>query len=948
MKIAKKLKISLMSLCSLCLMAMPIYLINSVNNTNKHQIANNSLATTKMNSSVKNYDHENRSLETISNKLGPIVVKEKSIVNYDWYYNDYWTVDLTKYSNSTTISDWEFLQDKDLLFVITDKAHLIKINTETGEVLANTSSTDSGIPTSTNKIGFISYDLELYAWNSYTQNGQVYALDRNILKVIPTTPTITQGAGLSILNSLRLDIGYNLAITTTSSLNSPTSTITNLGIYFYTDNFQKFTPTTSSGSIASVTSTITATKYTSIYSNLFYRESSQTYVLIINNKFYEINLNKQDMEKTTITEFNNASAPNTNVTFTNINSAFITAGDMIYIKSDSDSKIYSIKPNAKTIDLFIDLALTTNNTEISTIAKDTSNKLQIYGVVSVDTSSKSTRFLEHAIFLSDPMSIIVGGVVNGAVAEKFSDTKPNITIKNSATFYNSIPSSVTSNSFEAKNSDPLLGSNVFLESDDIKGELVLKAILTKNVWYEERSNLKTTTIYNKVYKLIASPTKFVFANQTTFSSISSGYFNNRTPSQIDESDFNTFVNQILPTGAAPSGTFNNITKLFIITGRDDVAGTIKVKAIVSYENRYNNIISFIVPEVTYNVKKSGGASYLFEFVADDSPVISDFKKFLPSLIDTTNKIELEKFIKTENSYIPSRRVLTLQPDDVAGTLKVSVYYNGLDPAIPSTFSFTFTGFVTEQSAKILFNGDVVTNPDPRLSPETKNITTISGYGKYGDKLSSDIKISDLTLTYNIISLANMNFSPLITIQPISSVESELGALTLELDFSKQPPSSTGKILPSIYKDKFGLNNYKITQQYLGFLPIGATYGLGILSYRSEPIQNLFKTFPVGSDIPISDIKSTLDLKGFEPTDITVNGYNWVGEKLEYSVTAHSKKYTSIKNTNTFQVDWSLFFAEERTKNLIIGVTVAVIGTVIIAGAIVFYILRKNKIRRLLK
>lgn len=950
MKMSKKFKISLMSLCSLFLVSSSLISIPLINKYNETLISNSSTLSNEMDTiSNKIYDASNSGVETISNKLGPIVIKGSTIVNYDWYYNDYWTIDLTKYGNSSTVVDWEFLQEYELLFVITDTSHLIKIKTSTGEVLSNSSQAVSGIPAGANKLGFLSYDLELYVWNSFIPNSNIYKIDKNILKVKPSGIFI-QGINTSILNSLKLDVGYNLVVTTTDTINSSTSPITRINILFYTDSFELFTSTSVGGIVPMISLSIPTTQYKNVYSNLFYRKSSQTYILIVQNKFFEINLNKQDMGKTTITEFNNATPPTSNINFSRINSSFITINDYIYIKSDNDSNIYSIKPNSLNIELFIDLKTVTNNSEILSIAKDPNNKLQIYGVVSVDRNLSNSNFLDFSVFLSDPLSEIVAGINNGKVTDRFSDIKPTVVVKNSASFFVSIPSSITSSAFESKSADPLLGSNVSLVADDILGTLTLKAILTIKSWYLTDSsigNLKTTTIFNQVYKLVTANSKFMFAEQSVFNNISQGYFLNRTPSQIDESDFHNFVNQVLPTGSVTPGTFNNITKLFIITARDDVLGTITVKAIVSYVNRYNNSVSFIVPDKTYQVKIASGSSYQFKFVEDNSTEISGFKKFLPSLIDPTNKVELEKFILVENSYIPSRRVMTLKPDDDLGELTVNVYYNGLDPSITANYTQLYTGFVTNKLAAITFNGDNEINPDTGLNVGVKNITSIPGYENYKDLVSTVIKPENLVLTYNFSLLANMNFVPKISISPLSNLETELGAVTIELDFSYIPPSP-GKKLPSLYKDLFGLTNYKISQQYIGFLPIGATFDVGLLSYKSRSIQELFELYPVGSIIPSEAILSTLVLKGFSPNEVKINGYKWEKEQLKFNVIARSEIYNSVITTRSFSIDWSIFFAAERQKNLVIGLTVAIVGIAIVAILIVIYILRKNRIRRLLK
>lgn len=905
--------------------------------------------------SARTFSTDNASIQTISSNLGPIVIDNTNptkVINYDWYYNPAWQVDVstTEFGNSTGIADWEYLPDKDFLFLVTDKSVLIKLRASTGEVLASLDQASSGIPVSSNKITTIDFNSTLYVWNSKSPNSSIASIDANTLKA---TNASVGSQKNSVIELLGLDVGYNLAITTTDTIANNSSTITNIKLQFVDDGINNFTPP-SGHTIPSIDLTITGTAYNNIYKNVFKRSSS-SYVLAVANKLYQINLNRQDMSQSTITEI----TPSSGITLKAFNSGYMSANGSIFLKSNSDANIYRMAPSSNTVAVFSNLASVPNSTnpELNTAANAADNALRIYPVPN-SPSVNSGTYLDNVIFVIDPKTSLSTGLNNGNFLYNFQTTKPDVIVPDAskATFLNKIPSAISSNDFISQNADTLLSTNVTLEADDLAGTLKATFRVTKTAWYSTSS--KTNSIIHhdfnvsKIYSTTPSDSKFNFATQSAFNNIASGYFTKKSPSQITSADFDLYGSSVLPLSSSVNISFlKDLKRVFIITGRVDSTGEIKVKAIVSYTNVYGNYVSFVVNEQTYTVTKTSSSSYEFLFTSNDSSTLTTMKQTLPSLIDNTDVPLMEKFISKEVLYPPSRRNIFLQPNDVDGTVTVVVTYNGLDPTVAAKFEQVFSGFVTEAEATVKFNGsgvDATTRPDlASVFPLSKDITSISGYAGYGNRIVNEIKISDLTLTYDFSILARMGFVPTISILPATSTELEYGALTVQVSFD--PATSTsGKKLPSIYKDKFGLKDYKITQQYVGFLSVGVLYTISLKSYDSTPVQKLVSSVPVGSVVEKTMLLDTLNLKGFTMNEVILTNYTWKNEALVFEVIAQSTEYSTINKKASFTVDWAPFFQSSRTRNLIIGVVVALLGAILVASAIAFYIFRKNKIRRMLK
>ena len=262
---------------------------NSVNNNiNSYKVAKNDLVAPR----AVNFQ-DKKSLENISTSIGPIVLKDENTVeSRDWYGYANWTLDIstidkTQTAGSVSVLDWEYLQTSDSLFLITSNTYLIKVNATTGEVLAVANKTSSGI-NNADRLGGIQYNDTLYVWNSKSTSTTVYSVDRNTLKT--TSKFITNGYLTTdkLQRIIPLDVGYNIAITSENN-NGAMTTFSKLKLTLVNDslqqlvNKQKAQEANKQELEVALSSSL---EWNNIYIDGFYRSSTQSTLLFIDNKIY--------------------------------------------------------------------------------------------------------------------------------------------------------------------------------------------------------------------------------------------------------------------------------------------------------------------------------------------------------------------------------------------------------------------------------------------------------------------------------------------------------------------------------------------------------------------------------------------------------------------------------------------------------------------------------------
>ncbi|WP_036451943.1 hypothetical protein [Malacoplasma iowae] len=316
----------------------------------------------------------------------------------------------------------------------------------------------------------------------------------------------------------------------------------------------------------------------------------------------------------------------------------------------------------------------------------------------------------------------------------------------------------------------------------------------------------------------------------------------------------------------------------------------------------------------------------------------------------------EAFIKTQDSYPIAdglRNVYIKEKDDTNGTLTIAVEYVGLSNQVKSSFSRKYTGFQTTTTAAVTFKGNKV--PRDKVDSNITNIfkddsTTFIDikdvYPNYSDRISDEVSEVAQTYSDGISKLAAMGYSPVVNIKHDDN-GAQYGYLQVELDYS-QPTTDQRKKLPGSFYNKFGLKDGKISQVYIGFLPVSTRFGITLKNYYSQEVQRVVNNYNVESVVNYNDLLKTLDYRGYLENEISIMDVKWNGEKLDFVVSGRSAQYPSVASTYNFTIDWAPKFASIRERNLILAVSLTLAGIGVVAFGIGAYILRKNKIRRLLK
>ncbi|WPL37420.1 hypothetical protein [Malacoplasma iowae] len=1007
-----KIKLMIFSTVGLSAIAVPSIASFSKLDQNKAANISNSFANKSLLAEQNEQDKTNfldkKSLDNISTSIGPIVMKDaKTIESRDWYGYANWSFDITSVDKTingsettTTVVDWEYLETSDSLFLITSNSYLIKLNATTGEVLASTDKTTAEINSGTpDRIAGISYNDTLYVWDSKTTSTTIYEVDRNTLK--KTGQIISSGNSFLTQNRLQtiypLEVGYNIAITTESNQGSGTNNgkIAKLKATLVDDNMKELVPSTAGNNKQTETeknvqtidieinSTTDGLEWENIYKNSFYRPSTRTTFLFIDNKAYEITLNKNAVQKSNIKEVtltkDNKIGEQTQQ-LKPFNSSFIDANNTIVFKRDGDKEISYLSGNNNTIQT-ISLNTTTNNELKNIIDKDSNNenKLTVYGVPTEANKSVNSGNL---IYLVDKSSNFATGFVSNIVqATNFYSNQMQLKLNDSVSQSTLLPSQVSINNFriEWTGADAINPNNTNAKFivDDRQGKLSVTLLATRNAWYSQLNSVKTKThLHFEGTSFMKTSDAIKWASEAIFQSL----YGKNTPGQITEELLDKNKDTILPSNNINTNNgYSNITKNFLIVNREDATGKIKIEATVSYTDKYNTTVNYSLTPKEYTIKKASASDYKFEFYGQkenedvsngngesldpidintitDNSALNDLKKNIPSFIDPKPDKLAEAFIKTQDSYPIAdglRNVYIKEKDDTNGTLTIAVEYVGLSNQVKSSFSRKYTGFQTTTTAAVTFKGNKV--PRDKVDSNITNIfkddsTTFIDikdvYPNYSDRISDEVSEVAQTYSDGISKLAAMGYSPVVNIKHDDN-GAQYGYLQVELDYS-QPTTDQRKKLPGSFYNKFGLKDGKISQVYIGFLPVSTRFGITLKNYYSQEVQRVVNNYNVESVVNYNDLLKTLDYRGYLENEISIMDVKWNGEKLDFVVSGRSAQYPSVASTYNFTIDWAPKFASIRERNLILAVSLTLAGIGVVAFGIGAYILRKNKIRRLLK
>ncbi|KFB07658.1 hypothetical protein [Malacoplasma iowae] len=990
MNIKNKFKLLIASTIGIASASIPFISINSIdyNYTNKINETIDSNKNT-LNDTVTTNDGTfatETGLENISTSIGPIVLNndKKTVESRDWYGAINWSVDVSQIDteNNATVSDWEYLQKDENLYLITSNSYLIKINATTGEILAKASKSESEVSSNSDRIGGIDYNDTLYVWSSKTSNPIITIVDRNTFKKTGNQITTTSFAGEKLLKILPIEVGYNLAVTAPYSTSQNEETISSLTFTLVNDEMKpiinnKDKPITNELTNFGTTGKFTVSninlKYESIFIEFIERSQTQSKILFVDKTAYEIKTYKNAIEKSTVTEILKSDQ---NKTFTNdksLNSAFIDANGLIYFKRRNETSIWKLS-TTNTLDGTFNLK-NTSNSDLNKITTKDDNDLMIFGVPT--EQDKKTNSANN-LFLIDPKSkFATGSQSNVLKTNNFYNSQVEIKYVGNQTKLPSLYSIRDFQLSEFADSINLTNNDAKFEIDDRQGKIKLTITAYRQAWYSSLANIKTKVkvrYENTVKKLDES---VIWASEPIFK----GLFGNYTPNQINESTLESKGSDIIVSSSITTANgYSNIQRKFLITSTDNTNGKINLQGTFTYTDKYNTTIVYTLPDKQYTIKPTSTNSYEFkmygqsktnspngdEQAIDISTITSSqnlntLKNFVPSLVTSDQEFLAKAFIEIQNSYPIDdgiRSVYITERNDEDGTLTVNVDYNGLANTIQSSFKQKYTGFKTNTQARVDFAG--TKTPYDNLETEgikeaySKNhsdysfidITQNGLYPNYGKEIANPLGQFSNTYSSGIQALATMGYTPKVEVTTGESGV-EYGYVEITLDYSA-PSDENRKKLPNSLLNSFGLKDGKIKSVYFGFLPIRDIYWITLKNYSSKDVQNIVTTYKVDDVIDNQMLINSLELNGYTPNEIQIRDKTWDGEKLNFVVFAQSNEYKSVNGQYSFTIDWAPQFAAIRERNIILAASLTLVGIGIVSFGIGAYILRKNKMRRMLK
>lgn len=956
-----------------------------------------------------NYYKQN-SINTLSNSNGPILLFDEGKIfgATDWYGNPAWYVKLGSsdgyyssywYTTSSSsaidfsqagskVVDWDYNYETDNLYVLTDTSYLIIITSKTGTIVSATK-----ISETVNKVEIIKFNSTVYLWNSKATNPKIFTVDSKTGVISKTNITNSAWSSKYLIGLIPLDVNYSVAVFSSSSVNETASSTVSFEMKFVDDTLVDL-----NSNLTDNTVNLSNVKAGDIYISGFARNSD--FVIFIGNKIYSVSLNKSVITESKFTDLLNKSTNSNLGDFSitnNVNSAFIDSNNQIYFKTDSSADFNYISISNQFTKVTISTAGTNNVFTSSNV-----NDAQVFPVPKIGVNTLVSW--EYTGYVLSPTDFTGTGFKNSSLlTQKYTTTSRSPMFRIDGSNTSSIPSVVQASNLVASQSAlsgfALDTNNATIIADDITGYAFIRVpYIIRQAWYDNSQTANGYLISR--FKFVSVATVTTWVSQSNFANIFGSYETN----QIDEAMLKKQATSIISVPQSIlSQANNNLDINFIIVSRVPNTGKITLNATISYTNSYGSAISYAMSkQQEYTIAKQA-AAYSFMFAGADNnfdkinvtnkttnelyesaqkeiknnntteffstDVISlgadyvDYANTLPSLWQVEG---ISKFI-TKNDKYPSNAVIeVLAADDEIGSIIILVSYNNLSNSTPSKFAIKYTGIVNYSSAQVQFAGNNDTNTlysEKFNDNNIKILTSVPGFADYNVKLASDVTAGALTSLYSTQLIQYMGFTPKVTIvdnqkndaEGNSSLDMEYGSVYLKLDFTESESSvlydsKDEKILfPKILYEKMGLKNGVIYQRYIGMLPIGETYGITI---NQQKERELIFANNVNAEFLPSEITNILDVKGYDVTagdTINIDGYSWNGEILVFYVSARSKTYESVRiDHKEFQVNWAPKFANIRQTSLIVAVITSLVGITLVALGISLYIVRRNKIRKLLK
>ena len=988
MNIKSKIKLLVASTVGLASASLPFISINTVGSKYSSEIQK---SINYNNNSINNLQTTNdgtfaveTGLENISTSVGPIVLNndKKTVESRDWYGVINWSVDVSKIdpTMNATVSDWEYLQKDENLYLITSNSYLIKINATTGEILAKASKDESGISANSDKIGGIDYNDTLYVWSSKTANPTITIVDRNTFKKTGSQITSTSFSSERLVKILPIEVGYNLAVTIPQNSSDMVSTLT---FTLVNDEMKTIINNNSPGSPSNlndfgktgkfIISNLNL-KYESIFIEFIDRTQTQSKILFVDKKAYEIKTYKNAIEKSTVSEITPTS--NGNGSFMpdkQINSAFIDANGLIYFKRKNETSIWKLT-TSNALDNSFSLT-NTSNKDLNDITSKSTNDLMIFGV---PTEQDKKRNSANNLFLIDPKSkFATGSQSNVLKTENFYSSQVELKYVGPQS---KLPSLYSLIDFQLSSFADVININnndAKFEIDDRQGKIKLTITSYRQAWYSPLSSVKTKVQVR--YENTA--TKLENAVNWASDSLFKAHFGIYTPNQITEGALEARGSDIIVSSSITTANgYSNIQRKFLITNIDNSKGEINLQGTFTYTDKYNTTIVYSLPDKKYMIKLASSSSYEFKMYGqskpnntsgDTQPIdisnitnsqnLNTLKNFVPSLVTSDQEFLAKAFIETQDSYPIDngiRSIYISERNDQDGSLTVNVDYNGLANNIPSSFKQKYIGFKTDTQARVDFTGTKTSYDSLEIEgikQEYANnyqefsfidISQNGLYPNYAKEIANPNGQYSNTYSAGIQSLATMGYTPKVEITTGNSGV-EYGYVEILLDYSA-PTDENRKKLPNSLLNSFGLKEGKIKAIYFGFLPIKNLYWVTLKSYNSKDVQNIVTSYKVDEVVDNQILINSLELNGYTSNEIVIRDKTWDGEKLNFVIFAQSQTYNSVNGQYQFTIDWAPQFAAIRERNIILAASLTLVGIGLVSFGIGAYILRKNKMRRMLK
>ena len=571
MNIKSKIKLLVASTVGLASASLPFISINTVGSKYSSEIQK---SINYNNNSINNLQTTNdgtfaieTGLENISTSVGPIVLNndKKTVESRDWYGAINWSVDVSKIDPTinATVSDWEYLQKDENLYLITSNSYLIKINATTGEILAKASKEESGISANSDKIGGIDYNDTLYVWSSKTANPTITIVDRNTFKKTGSQITSTSFSSERLVKILPIEVGYNLAVTIPQN---SIDTISTLTFTLVNDEMKTIINNNGPGTSSNLTDfgktgkfiiSNLNLKYELIFIEFIDRTQTQSKILFVDKKAYEIKTYKNAIEKSTVSEITPTS--NGNGSFMpdkQINSAFIDANGLIYFKRKNETSIWKLT-TSNALDNSFSLT-NTSNKDLNDITSKGTNDLMIFGV---PTEQDKKRNSASNLFLIDPKSkFAIGSQSNVLKTENFYSSQVELKYVGPQS---KLPSLYSLIDFQLSSFADVININkndAKFEIDDRQGKIKLTITSYRQAWYSALSSVKTKV----QVRYENTVTKLENAVNWASDSLFKAHFGIYTPNQITEGALEARGSDIIVSSNGEDtavSASNNTTKL---------------------------------------------------------------------------------------------------------------------------------------------------------------------------------------------------------------------------------------------------------------------------------------------------------------------------------------------------------------------------------------------------